>query len=105
MVQVSWLIAVRFVYGPSESYTVYLTTVSRTYGSFTAHRKAVRFVYGPLEGRTVHFTDRKQDLRLTWSTGTSGRNFLRISFAFYGFIKANYGGYTQAVLFLSTASI
>ena len=26
------------------------------------------FIYGPLEGRTVHFTDRKQDLRPTWST-------------------------------------
>ena len=31
--------------------------------------------------------------------------FLYISFAFYSFIKANYGGYIQAVLFLSTASI
>ena len=47
---------------------------------------AVQFVYGPSEGRIVHFTDRKQDLRLTWSTGTSGRNFLYI-FIFYIFIS------------------
>jgi len=65
MVQVSRLIAIRFVYGPLESYTVYFITISKTYGSFTAHRKAVWFIYGPSEGRTVHFTDRKQDLRPT----------------------------------------
>jgi hypothetical protein len=31
--------------------------------------------------------------------------FLCISFLFYGFIKANYGGYIQAVHFSSTASV
>ena len=30
--------------------------------------------------------------------------FFCISFVFYGFIKVNYGGYTKAVSFLSTAS-
>ena len=54
MVQVSRLIAVRFVYGPSESHTVY----------FTDRKQDLWFVYGPSEGRTGHFTDRKQDLRL-----------------------------------------
>ena len=49
MVQVSRLIAVQFVYGPSESHTVY----------FTDYKQDLWFVYSPLEGRTVHFTDRK----------------------------------------------
>ena len=53
MVQVSWLIAVWFVYGPSESHTVY----------FTDRKQDLWFVYGPSEGRTVHLTDRKQGLR------------------------------------------
>jgi len=82
----------------------------------------VWFIYGPSEGRTVHFTDYKQDLLPAQSTvwKTTKRHFWRdslrifcilwfyflcISFVFYSFIKANYRGYTQAVLFLSTASV
>src|SRR5437016_2572715 len=116
----------RFVYGPSEGRTVQLRPVGRPYGSLYGSsmvcRKAAWFTYGPSEGRTVYFTDHKQDLRPAWSAVWKAARkvprkgisyvflyfmvlFLCISFVLYGFIKANYGGYTQAVLFLSTASV
>jgi hypothetical protein len=83
--------------------------------SFTVRRKALWFIYGPSEGRTVHFTDHKQDSRPAWSAvwkaaqkvPREGISYVFLYFMvlflyilwFYGFIKANYGGYTQAVLF------
>jgi hypothetical protein len=121
---VSRLIGLWFVYGPLEGHTVYLRPVRGPYGllysSSIVYWKAAWFIYGPLEGRTVHFTDRKQDLQPAWST-VLREDFLRISFyfivlflrisfifygfifiyfAFYSFIKVNYKGYIQAVLFL-----
>src|SRR3984957_8413103 len=84
------------------------------YSLLTAHRKAVRFIYSPLEGRTAHlqsigrpyspFTARWKAVRFILRTISRThsqlgapfgrqprrhlrRNFLCISFAFYGFIS------------------
>ena len=105
----------QFIYGPLEGRTVLLRPIGRPYGLSTAHRKAVRFIL-----RTVSRTYdqlrtpfRRQGISYIFLYFIV--LFLRISFIFYGFIfiyfifysftKANYGGYTQAVLFFSTASI
>ena len=71
-----------FIYGPSAGHTVHLRPVGRPYGSFTACRKAVRLIL-----RTISRTHgqlgapfRRQPKRYL------GRDFLRISFMFYGFI-------------------
>ena len=73
--------AVRFIYGLSEGRMVHSRPVRRPYGSFTARRKAVRFIL-----RTISRTHgqlgapfRRQPRRYL------GRDFLRISFMFYGF--------------------
>ena len=96
----------QFIYSLSEGYIVYLRPVGRPYSLFMARWKAVQFTlrtvsrtYGQL--RTPFRRQPKRHLR---------RDFLRISFVFYGFIftyffyifgfiKASYRGYTQAVLF------
>ena len=74
---------------------VHLWSVRRLYSSFTARQKTVRFIlrtisrtYGQLKAPF-----RRQLKRYF------GRDFLRISFIFYGFTKINYRGYIQAVLF------
>ena len=97
----------QFICGPSEGLTARLRPVGRPYGPSTARWKAVRFTlrtisrtYGQLG--TPFRRQPRRHLR---------RDFLRISFVFYGFIftyffyifgfiKASYRGYTQAVLFL-----
>src|ERR1700679_1015755 len=91
--------------GLSAPYRTPGNTASQ-YGSFTAHRKAVRFIL-----RTVNMP--YCQLKAPFGRqpkGTSGGIpyafplcfmvlFLYISFIFYGFIKVNYRGYIQAVLF------
>ena len=104
-----------FIYGPLEDCTARLRPVRRPYGSFTACQKAVRFILRTIS-RTydqLRALFRRQGISYVFLYFIV--LFLRISFIFYGFIfiyfafysftKVNYGGYIQAVLFFSTASI
>jgi hypothetical protein len=109
------------LYGPifrnetSKALTVHLRPIGGLYGSFTARRKAVRFILRTIS-RTydqLRAPFRRQGISYIFLYFIV--LFLRISFIFYGFIfiyfafysftKVNYGGYIQAVLFFSTASI
>jgi len=94
-----------FIYSPSAGHIVHSRSVGRPYSSFTVCRKAVQFIL-----RTISRTHGQ----LGAPFGRQPRRYLRKEFpthfcilwfyfyaffVFYSFIKANYGGYTQAVLF------
>ena len=93
--------AVRFIYGLSEGCMVHPRPVRRPYGPFTARQKAVRFIlwtvsrtHGKLE---VPF--RRQSRRYL------RRDFLYISFVFYGSVEATTEAIYRWFYFLSTASV
>ena len=93
--------AVRFIYGLSEGCIVHSQPVGRPYGSSTAHRKAVRFIL-----RTVSRTHGKLEAPFgRQSRRHLGRDFLCISFVFYGSVEATTEAIHRWFHFLSTASV
>ena len=82
----------RFNYGLLEGhtvyYTVYLWSVRRLYGLFTARQQAIWFNYGPLEGCTVYYIVYLWSVRRLYGLFTARQQAIRFN---YGQLRAPFG--------------